>query len=135
MAFGFDDAINAGLKIIDKFIPDPAAKAVAEKELRGDLKDWDKAQSEVNKVEAAHTSIFVAGWRPFVGWTCGGAFALHFVIFPVLNFFMVLFSQSQVIISFDVQTLMTVLMGMLGMGGLRTYEKIKNVARTSIGDN
>jgi len=128
--FGIDDAIGAGLKILDKFIPDPAAKAKASAELRESLQAWDKAQTDVNKVEAAHKSIFVAGWRPFVGWTCGSAFALHFVVIPLANFFMVVFKQPQVLITFDVQTLMTVLMGLLGMGGLRTFEKIKGVART-----
>ena len=134
MAFGIDDAIGAGLKIINKFIPDPEAKAKAEKELRGDLQAWDQMQTDVNKEEAKHSSIFVAGWRPFVGWTCGFAFALHFVIFPVLNFILVAVGQQEVSITFDIQTLMSVLIGMLGMGGLRTYEKLKGVARKSVGE-
>jgi hypothetical protein len=61
MAFGIDDAIAAGLKIADKFIPDPAAKAKFESELRADLLKWDGSQTAVNQAEAANPSMFVAG--------------------------------------------------------------------------
>lgn len=123
MAFGIDDAIAAGLKILDKFIPDPEARAKAEGELRDALIKWDLAQTEVNKAEAGHQSIFVAGWRPFVGWTCGAAFAYHFILQPVLVMAFKLPTPE-----FDMNALLTVLLGMLGLGGLRTYEKIKGAA-------
>ena len=127
--FGIDDAIGAGLKILDKFIPDPEAKAKAAGELRDSLQSWDKMQTDINKTEAAHRSIFVAGWRPFVGWTCGSAFCMHFVLFPLMNFVMGFLGKPMVTIDFDIQTLMTVLMGLLGMGGLRTFEKLKGVTK------
>ena len=63
MSFGIDDAIAAGMKVLDKFIPDPEAKAKAETALRDSLLSWDKAQSDVNAVEAANASVFVSGWR------------------------------------------------------------------------
>lgn len=129
MAFGIDDAIAAGLKIVNKFIPDPEARAKASKELRDSLQSWDKMQTAVNTEEAKHSSIFVAGWRPFVGWTCGSAFALHFVLLPIVNVGMQMAGKAQITVTFDMQTLLTVLMGMLGMGGLRTFEKLKGVAR------
>lgn len=126
--FGIGDAVAAGLKVLDKFIPDPAAKALAEAELRDSLQAWDAQQNTVNEVEAAHRSIFVAGWRPFIGWVCGLAFAYHFILQPMLSFFMAALGKTFPVPSFDVATLTTVLMGMLGLGGLRTYEKIKGAA-------
>jgi len=88
------------------------------------------AQLEINKAEAASGSIFKGGWRPAVGWVCAFAFAYHFVIQPVLVF---IFAYAGVdapeLPEFDMGTLLTVLGGMLGIGGLRTYEKQKGLAK------
>jgi hypothetical protein len=127
--FGIDDAIAAGLKILDKFIPDPAEKAKAEGELRGALLAWDQMQASVNVEEAKSSSIFVAGWRPFVGWTCGASFALNVVVLPLLNFAIVANGGHAVVIPMDTNLIMSTLFGMLGLGGLRTFEKIKGVAK------
>jgi len=74
--------------------------------------------------------LFVAGWRPFIGWTCGIALAYHFVLNPLIMFGV---SWAGVEIpelpEFDMSSLMTVLMGMLGLGGLRTFEKVKKVTK------
>ena len=83
MAFGLDDAIAAGLKVIDKFVPDPAAKAKAEAELRADLLASDRAQMEVNKAEAQTGSLFIGGWRPAIGWVLAAAVAYTYLIVPV----------------------------------------------------
>ena len=127
--FGIDDAIAAGLKILDKFVPDPAEKAKAEGELRGALLAWDQMQASVNVEEAKSSSIFVAGWRPFVGWTCGASFALNVVVLPLLNFVIVANGGQAVVIPMDTNLIMSTLFGMLGLGGLRTFEKIKGVAK------
>ena len=127
--FGIDDAIAAGLKVLDKFIPDPAEKAKAEGELRGALLAWDQMQASVNAEEAKNSSVFVAGWRPFVGWTCGASFALNVVILPLMNFVIVANGGSAVEIPMDTNLIMSTLFGMLGLGGLRTFEKIKGVAK------
>ena len=127
--FGVDDAIAAGLKILDKFIPDQEAKAKAAAELRDSLQAWDAQQTAVNAVEAAHRSNFVAGWRPFIGWVCGLAFAYHFIVLPLTAFIMAATGKTFPLPPFDISALMTVLMGMLGLGGLRTFEKLKGVAK------
>ena len=75
---------------------------------------------ELNIAEAKHRSIFVAGWRPFIGWVCGVAFAFHFIALPII-----LTYSDHTPPEFDTNSLFTVLMGMLGLGGLRTYEKMK----------
>ena len=129
MAFGIDDAIAAGLKVLNKFIPDPELKAKAEADLRATLLEWDKGQLEINKVEAAHSSIFVSGWRPFIGWTCGAAVAYQFVIVPWLTWIsgMIAFVIPPAPSLDDM--LWQLLFALLGMGGLRTFEKLKGVAR------
>ena len=106
---------------IDDFTLDKAEKA----EL---IQEINKAQLEVNKVEAGHTSLFVAGWRPFVGWTCGVALCYHFVLQPFLVFLLYSFGYQVALPQFDMTTLTTILMGMLGLGGLRSYEKVKKSA-------
>lgn len=88
------------------------------------------AQVEVNKAEAQHKSIFVAGWRPFIGWSCGFAMAYHFIVAPLI-LFGVGISGAEIpeLPAFDMDSLMTVLLGMLGLGGLRTYEKQKGLTK------
>jgi len=127
--FGIDDAIAAGLKVLDKFVPDPAEKAKAEGELRSALLAWDQMQATVNAEEAKSQNVFVAGWRPFVGWTCGASFALNVVILPLLNFAIVASGGLAVVIPMDTNLIMSTLFGMLGLGGLRTFEKVKGVAK------
>lgn len=130
MAFGIDDAIGAGLKILDKFIPDPAQKAKAESELRASLLAWDQGQLKVNEAEAMHRSIFVAGWRPFLGWTFGVAFAFQLVLYPIVAWASMTFFQIVLPEPPKLDNIMQeIVLGMLGIGGLRTFEKIKNVAK------
>lgn len=128
MSFGIDDAIAAGLKVLDKFVPDPEARAKAESELRSSMMQWDKNQTDVNAVEAANSNLFVAGWRPFIGWTCGAAIAYQYVASPVILW---LASMAHIAIPAPPRldgTLWELMFGMLGLGGLRTFEKIKGVA-------
>jgi hypothetical protein len=106
---------------IDEFTLDKAEKA----EL---IQEINKAQIEVNKVEANSNSLFVSGWRPFVGWTCGVALCYHFVLQPFLTFVLYSFGHQIILPTFDMGTLTTILMGMLGLGGLRSYEKVKKSA-------
>ena len=86
-----------------------------------------EAQIEVNKVEAASDNWFVSGWRPAVGWICVLSFAWQFLALPILLFINVQFGHIIPTPSFDMATMATVLMGMLGIGGLRTYEKVKGI--------
>lgn len=129
MTFGIGDAVAAGLKVIDKFVPDPEAKVKAEQALRADLMAWDKSQTDVNTVEAQHENVFVAGWRPALGWTCAFAFAFIYVVGPMITWLTTLMGNPVPLPSFNVDALMGLTLGMLGLGGLRTYEKVKGVAR------
>lgn len=119
--------------IIDKIIPDKKAASNARAKLvlleaTGDLEVAAK-QLEVNMQEAKHSSIFVAGWRPFVGWVCASAFAYHFILYPILLMIFTLNGvDMSVLPKFDISMLVTVLGGLLGLGSLRTYEKRKGIA-------
>ena len=87
-------------------------------------------QLEVNKVEAAHPSLFVAGWRPFLGWGLSFAMVWHFVIAPMITFVCAYTGMTiPVLPIFDMDSMLSVLFGMLGLGGLRTFEKLKGVQR------
>lgn len=83
-----------------------------------------QAQTDVNKAEAASSSIFVAGWRPFVGWVCGSGLAIQFIIRPITTWVAALCGHPVEFPSLDMGTLITLLFGMLGLGAMRTYEKI-----------
>lgn len=120
--------INPISTLLDKFIPDADEKAKLAHEIatmaQKQAHESAIAQVKVNEKEAQHRSIFIAGWRPFVGWTCGIALFYHFIVQPVLVFFM-----DKPAPSFDMSTLSTILMGMLGLGGLRTFEKYKSITK------
>ena len=132
MAFDpISTVLDIGGKILDRVIPDTNAREKAKQDLEKAINDQDfqivLAQLAVNAKEAESENIFKSGWRPFVGWTCGVAFALHFVGIPLCNVILVGISYKAIVIPFDMGTLMTVLGGLLGLGGMRTYEKINAV--------
>lgn len=117
--------------IIDKIWPDPIERSRAQLELAklqqsGALAEM-VAQTDINKVEAANPSVFVSGWRPAVGWVCVGGLAYTFLGWPLLTWGSSIW-HFPVPPQLDTGTLITLLGGMLGLGGLRTYEKINNVA-------
>lgn len=129
MAFGLDDIAAAGLQIINKFIPDPAQKAQAETELRSALQQWDAAQSATNTAEAASADPFTSRWRPFIGWVCGSALAYQYVLAPIGVWFSQMIGHPVPAPPKLDDSLWQLMVGMLGLGGLRTYEKIKGVAK------
>jgi hypothetical protein len=120
--------------ILDKFVEDKDQKAKLAHEISTmadrHAQQLALAQIEVNKAEAASNSVWKGGWRPFVGWVCGAAFAYHFVLQPLAIFGLAAYGMEvPPLPNFDMGQLMTVLMGMLGLGGLRSFEKYKHVAK------
>ena len=120
--------------ILDKFVEDKDQKAKLAHEISTmadrHAQQLALAQIEVNKAEAASNSVWKGGWRPFVGWVCGTAFAYHFVIQPLAIFGLAAYGMEvPALPDCEMGQLMTVLMGMLGLGGLRSFEKTKGVAR------
>lgn len=140
MAFPLLALVPVVEKIFDKIFPDPTAAADAklkflELQQTGELAvlaaetELAKGQQSINLEEAKSTSFFVAGWRSFIGWICGVAFGYHFILQPLLVFIMASLGHKVDLPIFDMGALNTVLMGMLGLGGLRSFEKVSGVAR------
>jgi len=120
-------AVEPVINKVLAFIPDPQQKLEAQQQLMAGLMAWDSQQTAINAVEAANDNLFVAGWRPFIGWTCGVAYAYAFVLQPFLQFGFAAFGNDIDLPTLGLAELSPVLMGMLGLGGLRTFEKVKGV--------
>lgn len=121
-------ALDLGGKLIDRLWPDPAQAAAAKAQLLQMYQNGDLAQMKVNEVEAASSSVFVSGWRPAIGWTCVLACAWNWVFLKMAVTAAAYFGVKVAMAPADLTEMMPVLMGMLGLGGLRTIEKIQGVA-------
>jgi len=126
--------IEPATKLLDKVIEDKDQKAKLAHELATMADklahEQNLAQMAINKEEAASGSLFKGGWRPCIGWICGIAFGYHFVLQPVIIFIVALVGiEIPDLPKFDMNTLLTVLAGMLGIGSLRTYEKQKGLTK------
>jgi len=124
--------LDIGGKLIDRLWPDPAQGAAAKLELiklqqSGDLAQMT-GQLEINKVEAANANIFVSGWRPAIGWVCALALLYQYLVRPLaVAIFAAVGHPLPVMPGLD-ENLWQLMMAMLGMGGLRTFEKVQGVA-------
>ncbi len=132
--FAIDGLFKFGTAILERIFPDPNRRAEAALELEklrqsGELAelasetDIAKGQIEINVEEAKHQNIFVAGWRPFIGWVCGGSLAFHFMVRPIAAVF------GATVPSLDIGDLIAILIPLLGLGGMRTYEKLRGVSK------
>jgi hypothetical protein len=125
--------LDIGGKLIDRLWPDPTQRDAAKLELlklqqQGDLAQI-AGQLEINKAEAGSTSTFVAGWRPFIGWVCGAALAYTYIGYPLILWAGALwFPGIKPPVLGNDGMLYELMFGMLGLGGLRTFEKVKGVA-------
>ena len=119
--------------LLDKFIEDKDTKNALAHEIgtmaQKHAQELAKGQLEVNKVEAASKSMFVAGWRPAVGWVSVLGMASNYILIPFSNFGLALAKSDVVIPLIDTSTMMPVLMGMLGLGAMRSVDKVQGVSR------
>jgi len=124
------DPLTAGLDLakiaIEKIWPDKTEKEKAELAAATLVV---QGQLDINRAEAGSSSVFVAGWRPAIGWVCGLAFCWNWVGLPIASFALAYAGKPMQLAPADMSEMMPVLLGMLGLGALRTAEKIKNVAR------
>lgn len=127
-------------KVFDKIFPNPQQAAEAKLKLfelqqAGELKVLEAetalaiGQMKINEVEAASDSFFKSGWRPAVGWICVFGLFYQFVFLPFATFFLALYEVRAVMPAMDLNTLMTLLFGLLGLGGYRTIEKLKGITK------
>ncbi len=128
-----DKLIGPVTGLLDKFIEDKDQKNALAHEIatmsERHAQELAKAQLEVNKAEAQHKSIFVSGWRPAVGWCCVFGMMGNFMVIPFANFVLALLEIDVSVPLIDTATMMPVLMGMLGLGAMRTYEKRTGVSK------
>jgi hypothetical protein len=135
--------LDVGKMAINRIWPDPAKQAEEERRLielaqKGDLAAMNAevqlllGQIEINKAEANHKSIFVAGWRPFVGWIGGLAFAYASILEPLMRFVATVSGYDGEFPIIDTNMTMQVLLGMLGLGLMRSYEKKNGVHKDSL---
>ena len=139
---GLGAVFDFGSKVLERIFPDPterlkAQTALAQLKESGELARIAgenallQGQLDINKEEAKSTNWFVAGWRPFVGWTCGLAYAYSYIILPFLTFFVFLWGTPETVKQIaqlpklDLGAMVPLLFGMLGIGTMRTAEKLK----------
>jgi hypothetical protein len=119
-------------EVLDRVVPDKAAAAKAKLEMESRLLEvattQASQQAEINKIEASHASIFVSGWRPYIGWVCGMAIAWAFLLAPMLSWLLPLTGVVAAVPPLQTEFLLELVFAMLGLGGLRTFEKLKGVA-------
>ena len=124
--------LDIGGKVMDRLWPDPVQAAAAKLELFKLQQSGELAviagQMDINKVEAANPSVFVSGWRPSVGWVCSSGLAIQFVVGPLAEWGSTLYGTPVKFPQMDMGTRMPMLLGMLGLGAMRTAEKISGVA-------
>jgi|TARA_R110000851_G_scaffold122772_6_gene252309 hypothetical protein len=136
MNISFKDPVSVlldiGSKVIDRVWPDPAQATAAKFELFKLQQSGDLAlmagQMQINVEEAKSSSLLVSGWRPFIGWVCGVACAWNWLGLSIAKMVAELFGHPIALSPADISEMLPVLMGMLGLGTLRTFEKVKGVA-------
>jgi hypothetical protein len=125
-------ALDLGTTLINKIFPDPAQASEAKLKLLELQQNGELAimtsQTDINKTEASNGSVFVSGWRPAIGWVCALALAYQYLLRPLMTWgFMAAGYNFPPMVGLD-ENLWQLMMGMLGLGGLRTFEKVQGVA-------
>lgn len=120
-------------RVLDRVLPDVAERDKVLAELQAELSrqvaEVNKAQAEVNKTEAANSRLFVSGWRPFIGWICAVSLGWHYIGMPLGLWLAAIYDPALTLPALGDDGLMELVFGMLGIGGLRTYEKKIGVTR------
>jgi hypothetical protein len=127
-----DSVIGVAGKILDKFVEDKDLKTKLEAELKTQLVSLDLAQAQANIEQAKHPSIFVSGARPAIMWVCCFALGWQFILAPISSWGLAIWYPVIVLPVLDTQSLMTLMLSLLGLGGMRTAEKWKGVARDNM---
>jgi len=130
--FPLEAVLGLATSLIDRVFPDPAQKATAQLELLKLQQSGELAQItgqlDINKIEAANVNLFVSGWRPAIGWVCALALAYQYLLRPLAGTAAVMLGHTLPPLPGLDDNLWQLMMGMLGMGGLRTFEKVQGVA-------
>ena len=121
------------IKAVGNVIEDMHFSGEEKEKLKLQMKEIDaklkEKQLDINKAEASHRSIFVSGWRPFLGWVSGLSIGYVYLFQPILDMILQMFQVQVDWVQLDLGQLMPLVLGMLGLGGLRTFEKAKNLTK------
>ena len=127
-----DSVVGVAGKVLDKFVEDKDLRKKLDHELKTQLVSLDLAQAQANIEQAKHPSIFVSGARPAIMWICAFALAWQFIVAPIASWAFAIWYPVVELPALDTQALMTLLMSLLGLGGMRSFEKVKGVARENL---
>jgi len=127
-----DGVVGVAGKVLDKFIEDKDLKTKLNAELEKEVIQLSKAQAEANIEQAKHPSLFVAGARPAIMWICAFGLAWQFVLSPLLSWTALMFDPTFVLPEIQTEGLISLVLALLGLGGMRSLEKTKGVARENM---
>ena len=127
-----DSIIGVAGKVLDKFIEDKDLKTKLDFELRKAYNDANLGQIEINKESAKHPSLFVAGARPSIMWICAFGLGWQFVFLPCAIWYMTITGQPVVLPDIETEGLMSLTLALLGLGGMRTFEKRNGTHRNNL---
>lgn len=123
------DAVTAIGNVFDKLFTSEEERQQAEQILQKIRQEPALVQAEINKIEAAHRSVFVAGWRPFIGWVCGVGFGWAFVLQPLIAWVVAIQGLAVTPPELATDDMMELVIALLGLGVMRTFEKARGRAR------
>jgi hypothetical protein len=133
MALGIAEAVVGVVgSVLDKFVEDKDLRAKLNHELKTQVQQANMAQIEVNKAQATHSSIFVAGARPAIMWICAFGLGWQFVFQPVFIWVLAVTSYSVPMPVIPTDGLLTLTLSLLGLGGMRSFEKMKGIQRENL---
>ena len=133
MVLGIAEAVVGVVdNVLDKFVEDKDLRAKLNHELKTQVQQANMAQIEVNKTQASHPSIFVAGARPAIMWICAFGIGWQFVFQPICTWAMVIWTPWLTVPVLPTEGLLTLTLSLLGLGGMRSFEKTKGIQRENL---
>ena len=127
-----DGVVGIAGKVLDKFVEDKDLKTKLNAELEKEIIELSKAQAQANIEQAKHPSLFVAGARPAIMWICAFGLAWQFILSPLLTWITMLFDPTFSLPAIQTEGLISLVLALLGLGGMRSLEKTKGVARENM---
>ena len=124
--------LSAVSPIVDKFVEDKDQKNKLKAELEQSIIALDLAQAQANIEQAKHSSIFVAGARPAIMWICALGLMFHFILFPIAEWVITIWFPDLFLPSLDTEQILGLTISLLGLGGMRSWEKSKGIARENM---
>ena len=127
-----ESVIGVAGKVLDKFVEDKDPKTKLSHELKSQIVSLDLAQAQTNLEQAKHSSVFIAGARPAIMWICAFGLGWQFVFQPVAAWIIIVSGSDMMLPVFETEGLMPLTLSLLGLGGMRSFEKFKGIQRNNM---